>query len=91
VSLRLRWLLAGPYLGLVLLAAAYLAYRLNFQPVNSEFAGLPLILLAEPWAIWLDQMIGTASGPLGWIGILAGVTLNSTLLYLAGRALERLH
>ncbi len=32
------------------MAVAYLLYRVTFAPLNSEFAGLPLILLELPWS-----------------------------------------
>ena len=52
-QLRLDLWLAGTYLALVALAGLYLAYRLLFAPTNSEFAGMPLLVLSLPWSDWL--------------------------------------
>ena len=43
----------GVYLGLWAVAAIYAWYKGSFDPANSEFAGLPLIILGLPWTfIW---------------------------------------
>ena len=85
-----RWgtWLAGSYLALVVASAAYLAYRLGFAPTNSEFAGMPLLLLSLPWSDWLAPVAGE-SGVMGWLGLLAGVGLNAAALWLIGRGLDR--
>ena len=86
-----RWdlWLAGGYLALVALSVAYLGYRLAFAPINSEFAGMPLLLLSLPWSDWLAPVAG-ASPIVGWLGLGAGVLANAFILSLIGRALRRL-
>ena len=88
---RRRWELwpAGAYLGLVVLSGLYLGYRLLFAPTNSEFAGMPLLLLSLPWSDWLAPVAG-ASPIAGWLGLLAGVLVNAIALALVGRGLRRL-
>ncbi len=77
------WLLAGPYLGLVLLCAGYIAYRLTFAPANSELLGVYLVFLSLPWSLM--------AAPLGMAGLVGGVVggigLNAWLLYRLGRGL----
>jgi hypothetical protein len=81
--------LAGAYLVLVGLAGVYVAYRLLFAPANSEFAGMPLLILALPWSDWLVPVART-SALAGWLGLLAGVFVNAFALVLLGRGLQRL-
>ena len=50
---RLLLLPLGLYLGLWAVATIYAWYKGSFDPANSEFAGLPLIILGLPWTfIW---------------------------------------
>lgn len=88
---RLQWdlWLAGVYLGLVALSVLYVGYRLLFAPTNSEFAGMPLLLLASPWSDWLAPL-ARASPVAGWLGLLAGVLVNAIALALVGRGLRHL-
>jgi hypothetical protein len=87
----LRWdlWLPGVYLGLVALSVSYLGYRLIFAPTNSEFAGMPLLLLALPWSDWLVPVAGT-SGVAGWLALSAGVLFNAITFGLAGRVVGML-
>ena len=91
VHARVRWdlWLAGVYLALVALSLLYLGYRLLFAPTNSEFAGMPLLLLSLPWSDWLAPVAG-ASAVAGWLGLLAGVLVNAIALALVGRGLRHL-
>jgi hypothetical protein len=43
-------LLALSYLFVVLLSSAYALYRVHFAPANSEFSGMPALLLTLPWS-----------------------------------------
>jgi hypothetical protein len=87
----MRWELwpAGAYLGLVTFSAVYLGYRLAFAPTNSEFAGMPLLILALPWSDWLAPVAG-ADPIVGWLGLIAGALINVAILALAGRGMRRM-
>jgi hypothetical protein len=49
---RVMWL-STAYLALSAVAAAYALYKGNVSRADSEFSGLPLLLLALPWSLWL--------------------------------------
>ena len=50
--MRVVFVLVGIYAGLGAMAAAYAWYKGAYDPAHSEFAGLPLLLLALPWS-WI--------------------------------------
>ncbi len=77
------------YLGLVGFAALYLGYRLLFAVENSEFAGMPLLLLSLPWSDWLAPIAGKSLIG-GWLGLISGVLVNAVMLGLVGRGLTYL-
>ncbi len=72
-------MLPGAYLVLVALSGAYLGVRLVFFPINSELAGLPLLILSLPWSDGLASRLG-AGGIAGWISLLGGIAANLLLL-----------
>ena len=90
---------AGAYLALYGAAFAYVAYRLFFQPANSELVGLLLIALTLPWstpALSGLEALGFRfeSVPVN-LAIMALMALpNALVLYalgaLAGRRAEKL-
>ncbi len=45
-------LVMAAYAALAAAAAGFAFYKGNFSPANSEFSGLPLLLLALPWSWW---------------------------------------
>lgn len=85
--------MAGTYLALVLIAALYALYRLNFAPADSEFSGLPLILLTLPWSMmifsWLGTYVPNSLTATFSILLFSGL-LNTTILYFIGAALASL-
>ena len=85
--------LAGIYLALVALAALYIVYRINFAPVNSEFCGLPLLLLTLPWSMmifsWLDPYLSDSLVVTLSVLIFCGL-LNAAVIYLTGSGIESL-
>ncbi len=83
--------LSLPYLLLCVGAFAYVAYRLNFQPANSELLGVWLLLLASPWGMMSVDALGRLGGMWQVTAALAGLCLlNTFLLYGLGALLGRL-
>jgi len=52
LELRRVFVLVWIYAGLGAIAALYACYKAAYDPAHSEFAGLPLIILALPWS-WI--------------------------------------
>ena len=50
--MRAVFVLVWIYAGLGVMAAGYAWYKGAYDPAHSEFAGLPLLLLALPWS-WI--------------------------------------
>lgn len=50
--MRVVFVLVWIYAGLGAMAAVYAWYKGAYDPAHSEFAGLPLLLLALPWS-WI--------------------------------------
>jgi len=50
--MRVLFILVWIYAGLGLMAAVYAWCKGAYDPAHSEFAGLPLLLLALPWS-WI--------------------------------------
>lgn len=67
------------YAAAILLAAGYVIYRDRFAPRNSEFAGVPLVLLTLPWSLTF---------PTTHLNIVEWRALNSVLLPLGYGALN---
>jgi hypothetical protein len=85
----LRWGPPGIFAFLLLCSILYIVYMINVDPGNSEFSGLPLILLTLPWSIVFPQITGSSSGFMGWAGIAAGALVNGAILWLLGWLLSR--
>jgi hypothetical protein len=49
---RLMRVVMTMYAALAGLAIGFAFYKGNFSPADSEFSGLPLLLLALPWSWW---------------------------------------
>ncbi len=83
---RLGWLATVAYFVLLVAAVVYLIYRVAVAPAASEFAAVPLVVLALPWSILgisFSESVGL------WVGFLGGLILNAMLCYHAGQAAER--
>lgn len=79
------------YLMLAVYAIGYLAYRLSFTPLHSEFAGLGIIILTLPWSILLLKAIEIPESIPVYLLILSGLAvLNASILYMIGYGLEKL-
>lgn len=87
-------ILAGFYGALVVLSVGYLIYRIHWEPAGSEFAGLPLIVLASPWSLWTTQGLHATgfnfdlSPYLNIALLLPGAALNAWLIDRLGRLLD---
>ncbi len=79
------------YLLLAIYAIGYIIYRINFTPVNSEFAGLGIIILTLPWSILLLKAIEIPESITIYLLILSGLALlNAFIIYMIGHGLEKL-
>jgi len=84
-----RWVTAI-YSVLVCLAAGFAFYRGNFAPANSEFSGLPLLLLAVPWSWWFrafNPVLVRSEFNNSLIVTSAYAAINIVLLLIIGRLL----
>lgn len=85
------WIMAG-YAGLAALAALYALYQGNVVRVNSEFSGLPLLLLAMPWAVVLrgirPAVFASAFNNSVLMGVV-GVAINLAILALLRSRIAR--
>jgi len=82
--------LAGIYLGLAALTAAYPIYMLAYDRVHSELSGVPVIVVGMPWSLLVIESVALVRPPSGGLFALfamtvPGVLLNAWLLYLLGR------
>lgn len=79
------------YIMLAIYALGYIIYRINFTPVNSEFAGLGMIILTLPWSLLLLKAIEIPESIAIYLLILSGLAiLNAFIIYLIGHGLEKL-
>jgi hypothetical protein len=80
------------YVGLAVIAVCYALYRGNFARANSEFSGLPLIVLALPWSWWMRGVeIRVLESPFNnSVAVMsAWIALNAALLFVLGRVIDR--
>jgi hypothetical protein len=85
-------ILASAYFAAGVLACLYALYRLNVTRVNSEFAGLPLLLLALPWSAWPGAQrphILAATYNNAVLISMAYVALNTVLIVALGAMIGR--
>ena len=54
--------MAGPYVGLVLVAAGCVADPYTYAPANSKLVSAYLVLVGLPWRLAHDR-VGQAAGP----------------------------
>lgn len=54
---RIPLICAGLYLLAVAANGAYVIYRAEFAPANSEFAAFGLVVLTLPWSFFLDALL----------------------------------
>lgn len=83
---RLGWLATAPYIAALLVAVAYLLFRVAVAPTASELAAVPLVVLALPWSILgisIEESVGL------WVGFIGGLILNAALCYRIGLSAER--
>jgi hypothetical protein len=83
---------AALYLGLVAFSMGYVFYRTTYRPVNSEFCGLPLLVLTSPWSLWTTQVLALLRYNFDLslflnilLSMMPGAALNAWLLYVIGR------
>ena len=72
------------YLGAIALYLGLVGYGAWLRPVESEWSGIDLILLAAPWTLFA-RIFGDGAM---FYAIPVGVLLNTLLLYRLGRALR---
>jgi hypothetical protein len=100
---KLGQILSLSYLGLFLLSGVYAIYLLVFHTANSEFCGLPAILLTQPWSLlsiplinklgiveWYEHFSGTPAVYGFWAiaTLLPSALINAALLYAFGHSLD---
>ena len=92
------------YLALFALAGLYAIYLLVYHTANSEFCGLPAIVVTLPWSMimlpffdaigfvhWYEKFSGYPAiyGLCAMMMLLPSAMINASFLYFFGRELEK--
>ena len=84
---RLGLIFAVIYLSLVIASIVYALYMFYFAPINSEFAGLPSLLLTLPWSTMVFRLLDSVlsnSLAVTFTVISLCALLNACILYIIG-------
>src|SRR6267142_1962779 len=88
----LAWLIVAAYGALAIVAIVYALYKGNYSRANSEFAGVPLLLLAIPWSFVFrsfDPVIVQDKFNNSVVQMTAYIVLNFAILAVIARTLGR--
>jgi hypothetical protein len=91
-SATLVWMIAAVYAALSIVAIVYALYKGNYSRANSEFAGVPLLLLAIPWSFVLrsfDPVIVQNKFNNSVVQMTGYILLNLAILAVIARTLGR--
>src|SRR6185295_6973985 len=88
----LAWLIVAAYGALAIVSVVYALYKGNYSRANSEFAGVPLLLLAIPWSFVLrsfDPVIVQDKFNNSVVQMTAYILLNLAILSAIARTVAR--
>ena len=86
------WLIVAAYGALAIVAIVYALYKGNYSRANSEFAGVPLLLLAIPWSFVLrsfDPVIVADKFNNSVVQMTGYILLNLAILAVIARTVAR--